>query len=815
MSKFVLFGLSFFSVILLYLVVFHTLAYAATDTCTWTGAVSGDTSDSANWTGCDNGNIPESGDTLIFPDTAITKTVIYNTPVELDTIRVSGNSYTFQLGTFNPRASNFDFYGASTSFQSGVDLEWTSTYATEPTMNVEAQTDLRNIIFQNLAATYRMEINQDLNILGGLYGSAYEVIKSGSGTLTINGYGDLYIDNYYFKNLDGKVVCKNSDCFGDGGNAISFEGGANHGVFEFEGNLTIDYFVELNFNNIPQQDDVFVVLKNATNMSFNGDWYLDDLGLGLGTNAVINLNNAIVNMNNNIYIDDAESSLSFMGQSGYNFIRFSNDISGLDGSSFILGGNVNVEFFNDKTFDGDFILFDNVFLLVSHANGLGSTLGDTYLYDNSSIELRSESSGGGGRGGGIPEIAENFYLASSGNGSGEVIKISSNLLTTGNFEFTEDATISFGRPEFYLGPINLPRNVAASGNLTFKGESSYIICGTQCNFDVAGDIILNLPLEFQDDGFIKANRIMVSENQYIDFYGTGSGEGNVSDSTEIILSDNSGIYFAGLNETIRGIYGSGTFEFDSFDILRLSNPNGTFSGILDYDGTIEILSGQWRLLNALIDSVVSINNIGGTLIFDSNFLGAVSLGSGAKLLGTGSINVVIAGTGSTVNPGSSPGCINITNFTMTAGSVFEVEIDGDTPCTLYDRLNAQSVDLGNATLDIVLGYTPNIGDEFLIIDSDTLIGEFDGLPDNALISVDNVVFRINYDYLNGDVILEVFDVEVVTSGGGETEGSSGPVSSPELGGTGQRVYWKSALTIISFSLTILLLVTLLKLKIDN
>ncbi|BCX13626.1 MAG: hypothetical protein KatS3mg085_158 [Candidatus Dojkabacteria bacterium] len=811
MKQLIKIGSIFAFSILLFLFI-HSGVSAATDTCTWTGAVSGDTSDASNWTGCDNGGMPEIGDSLIFPEVATNKNITLNSLPNLNSVQITGDNYQFSAGTSNLIASTLEISG-NVNFGSGADIELDSAFSSAPSIIVNSQSTLNSIVFNDIASTFRLEINQNLTINGGLYGNAFEVIKEGAATLTINGSGDLYIDNYYFRNLEGKVVCKNSDCFGDGGNAISFEGGANHGVFEFEGNLTIDYFVEFNFNNIPEENDVFMILKGATNLTFNGDWYLDDLGLGLGTNAVVSLNGAIVNINNSIYIDDAESSLKFVGQSGYNFIRFNNDIVGLQDSKLILGGNLDVEILNAIAFDGDIYLNDSAFLQTNHQNALGSNLGGTYVNGNSSIVLKGEL-GGGGRGGTTPLIEENFYISSAVPG-GEVVKFSSNLIISGSYTFTSDASIGFGSSDLFLGSFTISSSITSNSNLILNGPASNLVCGTQCNFDVAGDIILNLPLEFQDDGFIKANRIMVSENQYIDFYGTGSGEGNVSDSTEIILSDNSGIYFAGLNETIRGIYGSGTFEFDSFDILRLSNPNGTFSGILDYDGTIEILSGQWRLLNALIDSVVSINNIGGTLIFDSNFLGAVSLGSGAKLLGTGSINVVIAGTGSTVNPGSSPGCINITNFTMTAGSVFEVEIDGDTPCTLYDRLNAQSVDLGNATLDIVLGYTPNIGDEFLIIDSDTLIGEFDGLPDNALISVDNVVFRINYDYLNGDVILEVFDVEVVTSGGGETEGSSGPVSSPELGGTGQRVYWKSALTIISFSLTILLLVTLLKLKIDN
>lgn len=47
-----------------------TVAHAAVDTCTWTGAVDSTFSNGGNWSVCDNAGVPESGDSLIFPVTA-------------------------------------------------------------------------------------------------------------------------------------------------------------------------------------------------------------------------------------------------------------------------------------------------------------------------------------------------------------------------------------------------------------------------------------------------------------------------------------------------------------------------------------------------------------------------------------------------------------------------------------------------------------------------------------------------------------------------------------------------------------------------
>src|SRR5262249_19178584 len=51
------------------------LVHAATDTCIWTGANSGDWSDSGNWSNCDNGHTPENNDFLQFPVSASNKSM--------------------------------------------------------------------------------------------------------------------------------------------------------------------------------------------------------------------------------------------------------------------------------------------------------------------------------------------------------------------------------------------------------------------------------------------------------------------------------------------------------------------------------------------------------------------------------------------------------------------------------------------------------------------------------------------------------------------------------------------------------------------
>jgi hypothetical protein len=73
----------------------------------------------------------------------------------------------------------------------------------------------------------------------------------------------------------------------------------------------------------------------------------------------------------------------------------------------------------------------------------------------------------------------------------------------------------------------------------------------------------------------------------------------------------------------------------------------------------------------------------------------------------------------------------------------------------YDRLNAEGpIDLGNAALTLSLGFTPSIGDSFLIlrnIGSDPIDGTFAGKPEGGFLSAPGAhIFRIFYTGNDGN-----------------------------------------------------------------
>lgn len=125
---------------------------------------------------------------------------------------------------------------------------------------------------------------------------------------------------------------------------------------------------------------------------------------------------------------------------------------------------------------------------------------------------------------------------------------------------------------------------------------------------------------------------------------------------------------------------------------------------------------------------------------------------------TGSYTENVNATTKTISlvPGNSPGCVTITgDFTLNAMNTLEMEVDGTTACTDYDQFVINGVvTLGGATLNLVLGYVPNLGDSYTLISNDgvdPVVGQF---VQGFSISQGGHVFDINYSGGDGnDVVL--------------------------------------------------------------
>jgi len=117
----------------------------------------------------------------------------------------------------------------------------------------------------------------------------------------------------------------------------------------------------------------------------------------------------------------------------------------------------------------------------------------------------------------------------------------------------------------------------------------------------------------------------------------------------------------------------------------------------------------------------------------------------------------------TFAPGLSPGTLNVQgDFTSTATSILEIELDGLTPDTEHDVLAIDSNANLNGTLDVILGFAPQLDDEFVIITAGavtecnlpaqvTTMYTNDTYTFDVVCNADNVTLRVS------DVILTIDD----------------------------------------------------------
>ena len=202
---------------------------------------------------------------------------------------------------------------------------------------------------------------------------------------------------------------------------------------------------------------------------------------------------------------------------------------------------------------------------------------------------------------------------------------------------------------------------------------------------------------------------------------------------------------------------------DTIDIINGTSLTGslTLGGFNDFSTAATLNTGGSGtvVLNSAAISLVSTSEVdvtAGTLISGN----ASALGSAAAVVTNGTLRGfgsmgTLSDTGGIVAPSvgfGSTGIFNTGTASFSTSGTYTVTSNGTTAGS-YSQINAAGVvNLGNATLTLVLGYTPNLGDSYTILTSTNPIqGAFAGLAQGSLIAVGNLTFQISY--LNDAVTL--------------------------------------------------------------
>ena len=230
-----------------------------------------------------------------------------------------------------------------------------------------------------------------------------------------------------------------------------------------------------------------------------------------------------------------------------------------------------------------------------------------------------------------------------------------------------------------------------------------------------------------------------------------------------------------------GVGGSGTLELTGSNALVTGSGFEVYS-TLQVDGS---LTGSSVYLHsgAILPGA---GTVGGKVFLNGDY------GVNGRLQASGTVGDVSSldryyayYTGGTVDPaGPSGTAVLQTGNLQLRGGTLAAQLNGSTPGTGYDQVKVMGeVEVSNATLQVTLGFTPVVGQQFTLIDNDgthPIVGMFDGYAEGGLAVVGNVAFRTSYVGGTGnDVVLTVQGyyppTAVVATGGFSftaTEGSN-------------------------------------------
>jgi hypothetical protein len=192
--------------------------------------------------------------------------------------------------------------------------------------------------------------------------------------------------------------------------------------------------------------------------------------------------------------------------------------------------------------------------------------------------------------------------------------------------------------------------------------------------------------------------------------------------------------------TARQVQATSSGAGSTIDLSGLS----TWSDALQFSTLTVNTSGTVTLnpVNSTISIPITLNSAG-TITG-----GTVQLNAPGSLSGSGGTITATLVNGANVAPGTSPGTITVVGaYTQTGAGTLAVELNGTTPGTQHDQLVVQgTVSLGG-TLSISRGYTPTIGESWVIVNNDgadPVVGTFAASPEGDIYTLDDVPLRVSY-----------------------------------------------------------------------
>jgi hypothetical protein len=438
----------------------------------------------------------------------------------------------------------------------------------------------------------------------------------------------------------------------------------------------------------------------------------------LSIGGLLNGNNAVVHVdadpNSSVLVNGGGLTGSFAASTGA-------------GISFANNGNNTISFATigaDMTFAGG--AYAQVF-------GVNTESGTIHMSGTANgIQLRdgnatlSIDSGGSVRGFG--RIFQSFGGANlvnngtiSADVAGQILRIDpSNIFANGVFDARNGGVISLGGTVTGLSLPMVQIDSTMGSAVLVDGGGLTGTFAPAADTASPGFSFANNGNNFISSANVGAN-LTFNGGAYAQLFGVNTESGTIhmaGTANGIQLRDGNATLNIGTTGAIRG-YGQ---IFQTFGGSHLAN-NGVISSDTAgqnlaintsefiNNGSFEVLTGASASCNAALTQNAGRTTINGTLTLASPFAlaGGVLSGSG------GTVNGIVNNSFGTVSPGNSPGILTIAgSYTQQSGGSFLVELGGYTAGSQFDQLDVTGAAnlAGTIDVDLINGFTPNVGDHF-------------------------------------------------------------------------------------------------------
>lgn len=643
---------------------------AALDTCSWTGSTSANWSDGSNWSGCDNGGVPENGDTIVFPEAASNKSMNNDlVGLVVGNVGIGGNGYVFGGNGFS--ISGSAALDSTTSVTINAPVTFTG-------FNIVIVATTGNTITFNGTTTFASgggEVNigvggsytGTVDFVGNVEGSAAtQFIAVDGAKVIVRGAANTYTATTVGAESGATFECRSATCFGSVTNDI------------YMGNGLVNILVAAVFPNNWQTSVPSVGtswLSTNESISITGSGTVNDpLGISQdGTGKSLQFTGPVT-LNN---------SASLFGVDSSSTIRFDGNVSGT--GAFSIGtGSYLLNGFN--TFSGTNTINSGAIVTITNEDALGNSTGITNVLSGGVLRLDFSAPG---------TINEPLEVNGSGQaGSGAVVFVGDSLTLNGDITLNGNTTFAIDSP--IDGQPTMQGDISGAYSVTYEQRAGLYGFIVNSGKSYTGSTTIN-------GTFVRSagTNAIPSADVYVNATATSDAElqyfsNDLAPDSQRVHTANNGVNVAYVtftaDETVAQVDGSGDIELNGTNILNSAN-DYAFSGNLQFNPGTSILrkSGTGTATfsgtaAAPVGSTPLVEVNGGSFVANGNYGSvAFNVNNGGTLKGSGTLGATTVNAGGTFATGNSPGCITTDALTLTAGSTFQQEITGTTPCTQYDR----------------------------------------------------------------------------------------------------------------------------------